>query len=176
MLADFATLFVDRTEKPVEAAQVVRAVLEGFGPRALEELERAFLAQVKRSALRNVATAPEELIGKVIEPISRHLCRLLPGCDADTISQEVANRKDTTIQGAHAWMLRPFLLGRAEITLRGAKAPLQAGALFLLELDAKFSCAERGNADEMLRWYVNGKNYPGAVKAIEKGCAKAPRR
>lgn len=176
LIADFATLFIDRTESAAAAAQVVEAVIEAFGPMALTVLEKAFKAQIGRALRRSVATAPEELIGKVIEPLSRHLCKVLPGCTADTISEEVADRKDTTVQGAHAWMLRPFLLGRAEVTVRGAKAPLQAGALFLLELDAKFSCAEHGDAKEMLRWYPNSGQYPGAVAAIERGCAKAPRK
>lgn len=176
LIADFATLFIERTPLPPEAAKVVAAVIEAFGPRALRALEKAFKAQVGRAFRQSVATAPESVVGAVIEPLSRFLCRILPGCSADTISQEVANRKGTTIQGAHAWMLRPFLVGKAELTtLRPTRAPLQAGALFLLELDAKFSCSEHGSADEMMRWYPNPKQYPGAHAAIERGCAKARR-
>lgn len=173
LIADFATLFIERTPLPAEAAKVVAAVIEAFGPLALTALEKAFRAQVGRAFRKSVATAPEALVGKVIEPLSRHLCKILPGCTADTISQEVANRKDTTVQGAHAWMLRPFLLSGAELTsLRPSRAPLQAGALFLLELDAKFSCAQHGDAKEMLRWFPNSSQYPGAIAAIERGCEK----
>lgn len=176
LIADFATLFIDRTENRADAARVVEAVIAAFGPTALSALEKAIRAQTLRAIRQSVATAPEAAVGRVIEPLSRFLCKILPGCDADTISEEVAKRKDTTVQGAHAWMLRPFLLGKAEVTVRGAKAPLQAGALWLLELDAKFSCAEHGDASEMLRWYPVSGQYPGAVKAIERGCAKAPGR
>ena len=172
LIAEFSTLFIERTPLPKEAAQVVAAVIEAFGPTALSALEKAFLAQIKRGALRSVANAPESMIGKVIEPLSRHLCKVLPGCDSDTISAEVAKRKETTVHGAHAWMLRPFLLGDAALGLRGARAPLQAGALFLLELDARFSCRDLGDADEMIRWFPADKDYPGALAAINKGCRK----
>lgn len=175
LIADFSTIFIDRTENRAAAAQVVQAVIEAFGPTALTALEKAFRSQVGRAFRANVLTAPETLIGKVIEPLSRYLCKILPGCDADTISEEVATRKGTTTQGAHAWMVRPFLLGNTQLSLRGTAAPLQAGALFILELDAKFSCSEHGDAKEMLRWFPNPTQYPGAVEAINRGCAKARR-
>lgn len=171
LIADFATLFIDRTQSAAEEAHVVARVLAGFDPAALREFELGLSPEFRRSIRRDVRTAPQRLVGQVIEPISRYLCRMLPGCTADTISQEVANRKATTVQGAHAWMLRPFLLAGTGLTTR--RAPLAAGALYLLELDGKFSCAEHGNADEMLRFYPDSKQYPGAVRAIERGCGRS---
>lgn len=175
LIADFATLFLDPQATPTESRHLIERTLEAFSDPVLEAFAKRFNALVGRDLRRRVASAPEALVGQVIQPISKFLCRIAPNCTAETISQEVANRKETTVQGAHAWMLRPFALGPSELSLRGTKAPLAAGALWLLELDAKFSCAEHGNADEMLRFYPVGAPYPGARKAIERGCSKGKR-
>lgn len=174
VISEVATLFIDRAGTGGEQALLER-VIAALSPAVLDAFGKQFERAVGKLLRQRVATAPEELIGQIIAPISRFLCKLSPGCTADTISEEVANRKGTTVNGAHAWMLRPFLLGPSEVTLRGTKAPLAAGALYLLELDAKFSCAEHGDAEEMLRFYPIGKPYPGARAAIERGCAKARR-
>lgn len=175
LIADFASLFIDERVSSPAMRHLIKAAIEAFSDPVLEAFAKKFNAQVGRDLRRSVKTAPEELVGKVIAPISAFLCKLAPQCTAETISQEVANRKNTTVQGAHAWMLRPFALGPSELSLRGTKAPLAAGALWLLELDAKFSCAEHGDADEMLRFYPTGAPYPGARAAINRGCKKAGR-
>lgn len=175
LIADVATIFIDPPVTPLEIAHNIERVLEALSPELLDVFSKQFVKQVGRDIRRSIGSQVEGAVGDVIEPISRYLCKLAPQCTSDTISAEVAKRKGTTIQGAHAWMLTHFLLGDAPLQLRGGKAPLQAGSLWLLELDAKFSCIEHGDADEMLRFYPKGAPYPGARDAIIKGCARGKR-
>lgn len=85
-----------------------------------------------------------------IPPISRFLCRILPGCNEDTVSAEVARRLGTTLQGAHAFMLAPL------ITLD----PVSYRAVILTE--AKFALAQRGSEgiDAMLRFMPSLPQLP----------------
>jgi len=55
---------------------------------------------------RSSATA---IIAGLLPQASETICRILPSCDAGTISDEIAERLGTTPQGAHLWLLSPFL-------------------------------------------------------------------
>lgn len=110
-------------------------------------------------------------IGKIIGPISEFLCRtwqasgIAGGCTETTISAEIAKRKNTTVQGAHAWMIRPLLFG----------PPLaQRAANFVLETEAEFACQERGpdGINEMIRFLQNPLFKPerNKLEKIQRRC------
>lgn len=168
IFSDFGTLFIGNVPEPMQAP-LTEAMIRGLSPAAIKAFGKTLGPGFRRELRRRASSAPEQVFGKLFKPLSSFICKALPGCDAETVSEDVANKRNTTIQGAHAWMIRPLVLQGTGLTTR--RAPVAAAGLFLLQLDAKFSCIEHGNADEMFRFYPVDAPYPGARKAIEKGCA-----
>jgi len=172
VIADYATLFVDRVPDEL-ASEALRAVLAAVGVPD-SPLTRALTDAVSKAILRDLkgklADKLEDIIrdrGPIITRLSSNLCRILPGCTAETVSAEVAKRKDTTIQGAHAWMVRPLLF---------LSPGTAAFATEVLRVEARGACLEHGTADSMRAFYqttilTTGKPlYADALDAINKGC------
>lgn len=83
-----------------------------------------------------------------IPVLSRFLCRIIPNCSAETISAEIAERLNTTTQGAHMWMIGPYL------NLGGLSIPLRKAAEAFTRFEVRNALAEHGPSglDEMLRF------------------------
>lgn len=115
---------------------VERAILD-----AVNDLPRKFSGRIRkvRNPREGLAAVSEYLCG-VWESVGA-----FGGCDQETISGEVAQRKGTTVQGAHAWMVRFIALHPAG----GIPTRL------VLRSEARNACREQGAAgiDEMARWY-----------------------
>lgn len=172
MIADFATIFIDRVPEAL-ASQALRAVLAEVGVPD-SPLTRALTDRAAKAILRDLkgklADKLEDILrdrGPIITRLSSQLCRLLPGCNAETVSAEIADRKGTTIEGAHAWLVRPLLF---------FSPGTAAFAVEVLRIEARASCLNHGTADEMRRWFqteilTTGKPlYKDALDAINKGC------
>lgn len=152
LVSDFATLFQDRIPADL-APEMLRTLLERLSPEAVDE---AFQLVRPTSSLPSLVVA-----------LSKFACRLLPACRAETVSEDVANRLGTTLQGAHAWMVRPLLF---------ASPPANRLGLIILEKEAEVACRERGNAGEMLQWFpdtgILGVLSVTPISRINKGCKK----
>lgn len=172
VVADFATLFIDRVPEKL-ASQALRAVLVELGVPD-SPLVRALTDRTAKLILRDLkgrlADKIEDIIrdrGPIITRLSSQLCRILPGCDAETVSAEIAERKNTTIEGAHAWLVRPLLF---------ISPSTAAFANEVLRIEARASCLNHGTADAMRVWFraeilTTGKPlYADALEAINKGC------
>ncbi len=172
VISDFSTLFVDRVPDAL-AAEAMRAVLANFGvpdsplTRALTDAAAKLILRKLRGKLADKVEQLNRDRGPIITRLSGQLCRLLPGCDEATVSEEVAKRKGTTIQGAHAWMVRPLLFispGTATF------------ANEVLRIEARSACLEHGTADSLRAFFqteilTTGKPlYDDALTAINKGC------
>lgn len=174
IISDYATLFLDRVPQEL-SAQAIRVVIEAFGVPD-NPVTRALTDAVSREILRRLRTRLGDTLekilrdrGPIITKMSQTLCRVLPGCNADTVSQEVADRKNTTLQGAHAWMVRPLLF---------QKGPVREFALEVLRVEARSACLEHGTADSLRAFFqaqallVSRPQDGGALKAIDRGCRK----
>ena len=174
VIADYATLFIDRVPERLASEALVK-VLEGFGvpdsalTRKLTDLAARKILQQLKGKLSDKLEQMLKDRGPIITRFSQAMCRLLPGCTADTVSQEVADRKGTTIQGAHAWMVRPLLFISPGTATFG---------LEVLRIEAKYACLEHGTADSLRAFYqaeilTTGKPlYADALEAINKGCRR----
>ena len=174
VIADFATLFLDRVPEKLASEALVK-VLEGFGVPDSEltrKLTDAAARKILKSLRGKLSDKLEEIVrdrGPIITRFSQTMCRLLPGCTADTVSEEIANRKGTTIQGAHAWMVRPLLFMSPGTATFG---------LEVLRIEARGACLEHGTADSLRAFYqteilTTGKPlYADALEAINKGCRR----
>lgn len=172
VIADFATLFVERVPEKLATEALVK-VLEGFGvpdSALTRTLTDAAAKKILRDLRGRLSDKLEQILrdrGPIITRFSQAMCRLLPGCSADTVSEEVANRKGTTIQGAHAWMVRPLLFISPGTATFG---------LEVLRIEARGACLEHGTADSLRQFYqteilTTGKPlYADALDAINKGC------
>lgn len=162
VVANYATLFIDRVPDELTEEHMKRVIegLRGVGAEALARVSPAASSAASIGVLSRVA------------------CRLLPGCDEDTVSAEVAKRLGTTVEGAHAWMIRPFIVGQL-----GRISPTRNVGLRILAASAEAACAESGSAAELRRWYTSAptvgskveqrllsKQYLRANRAINKGC------
>lgn len=177
IIADYATLFLDKVPEAGAQAAVQR-VLEAFGlpdnpvTRELSDaVAKALLRRLRKQLPQDVASLIVE-IGPLITKLSQTLARVIPGVTADTISQEIANRKGTTIQGAHAWMVRPIFLTNSPTS------PPVRFALEVLRVEAAFACHEHGTADSLRVFYkgrallTGAPMFGDALRAIDKGCRR----
>lgn len=172
VIAEYATLFLDRVPEAL-AADAIRVVLEAFGvpdSKVVEKLTDAAARNIIRAIKGKLGDKLEQIAkdrGPIITKLSGTLCRIIPGCDSETVSAEVAKRLDTSIEGAHAWLVRPLLF---------SKGPVAEFALEVLRIEARSACLQRGTADDLRRFY-EGKALIGgapmfgdALRAINRGC------
>jgi len=54
-------------------------------------------------------TSSTAILANFLPQLSAQTCDILPECDEKTVSDEIAKRLNTTVQGAHLWLLSPFL-------------------------------------------------------------------
>ncbi len=175
VVSEYATLFLDRVPEAA-AAEAVRRVLAVFGVPD-NELTRMLSDAVTRRILRDIRgslpKSVEELVKRtapLITRLSQTICRIIPGCTADTVSQEVADRKGTTIQGAHAWMVRPIIMTGSP------KSPPVIFAMEVLRVEAAFACRQHGTANSLREFYTGREVLTGepmfgdALRAINRGC------
>ena len=174
VIADYATLFIDEVPEKLVAG-VLRDIIGAFGVpdsplnrKLTDAFSKAILRDLKEKLGDKLGTIIRDR-GPIITRLSEQLCRLLPGCNSDTVSAEVAKRKGTTIQGAHAWMVRPLLF------IRGGPATF---ALEVLRVEARFSCIQHGDANEMRRFFqteallTGAPSFGDALRAIDRGCPR----
>jgi len=172
VISEYATLFLDRVPEAL-ASEAIRTILEAFGvpdSPLIKRLTDAAAANILEKLRGRLGDKVEQIVrdrGPIITKLSGDLCRLLPGCNSETVSAEVAKRLDTTIQGAHAWLVRPLLF---------SPGPATNFALEVLRIEARFACLEHGSASSLRRFYegkalVTGKPMFGdALDAINRGC------
>ena len=176
-MSDYATLFIDRIPQEM-VSQLLNEVITQFGApdseltrRLTDATAKAIIRQV-RGALPKTTEALVAKAGPIITRLSQVLVRTIPGATEETVSAEVAKRLDTTIQGAHAWMVRPILAGQ------GSKTGPGRFALEVLRVEAAYACREHGTADSLRVWYqrkalvTGAPSYGDALAAINKGCRR----
>ena len=177
VVSEYATLFLDRVPEAM-AQQLLQEVITQFGApdseltrRLTDATAKAIMRKIRGSLPKTV----EELVAKagpLITRLSQVLVRTIPGATEETVSAEVAKRLDTTIQGAHAWMVRPILAGQ------GSKTGPGRFALEVLRVEAAYACREHGTADSLRVWYrrkallTGAPSYGDALAAINKGCRR----
>lgn len=172
IISEYATLFLDRVPEAL-ASEAIRTVLEAFGvpdSPLRQKLTDAAARNILKAIRAKLGDKVEQLVrdrGPIITKLSGEICRILPGCDSETVSAEVAKRLDTTIEGAHAWLVRPLLF---------SPGPLTNFALEVLRIEARSACIQRATADDLRRFYkgkallTGAPMFGDALDAINSGC------
>ena len=106
------------------------------------------------------------LLASFLPQLSADLCDILPECDEETISAEVGRRLRTTLQGAHLWMLSPFLI-------RGH--PLQALAEEIVIDELEESQGLGTLARTLKAPFISTKRIDRAIKRLSRLTPQAQR-
>lgn len=172
IISEYATLFIDRVPEAL-VSEAIRVVIEAFGvpdSPLLTRLTDATAKNILKAIRSRLGDKVEELVrdrAPIITKLSGDLCRILPGCNSETVSAEVAKRLDTTIEGAHAWLVRPLLF---------SPGPATNFALEVLRIEARSACLQRGTADDLRQFYrgtaflTGAPMFGDALDAINRGC------
>lgn len=172
IISEYATLFIDRVPEAL-VSEAIRVVIEAFGvpdSPLLTRLTDATAKNILKAIRSKLGDKVEDLVrdrGPIITKLSGDLCRILPGCNSETVSAEVAKRLDTTVEGAHAWLVRPLLF---------SPGPATNFALEVLRIEARSACIQRGTADDLRQFYrgtaflTGAPVFGDALDAINRGC------